>query len=35
MANIIEERIVALIAVEGAIGGVGLLINNNKKLYFN
>jgi hypothetical protein len=35
MASIVEERVVVLIVVKGAIEGAGLLINNNKELYFN
>jgi hypothetical protein len=35
MASIVEERVVALIVAGGAIGGAGLLIDNNKELYFN
>jgi hypothetical protein len=35
MANIVEERVIALAIVKGAVKGVGLLIDNNKELYFN
>jgi hypothetical protein len=35
MANIVEERAVALVVAGGAARGVGLLIDNNKELYFN
>jgi hypothetical protein len=35
MANIAEERIIALAIVKGVVKGAGLLIDNNKELYFN